>query len=405
MSNPLQPSVPIPDHVPGNRVHPFPFPYGMTVAGDPFKTMMEVTRNAPEVFFAEDVGPGGMPAWLLRRAKDLRAVYLDTEHFTTEDFAPFAKILGANWNLLPVEVDPPRHALYRGLLQPLFTPAAMNKLDAGIRRYAQDGVSAFRATGECEYMEDFAFKFPIKVFLELMGLPQEMTPQFLEWEMALLHNHDMQVLAGAAQALVEYLTGEIAARRKQPRDDLITHLVKAEIEGRKLTDDELIGFTFLLFIGGLDTVSANMGLHAAHLAENPDHQHFLRSNPDKIPDAIEEMMRAYSPVSTFRTCIKKVEVNGVTMMPGDKVVMCTTLAGRDPAEYTDPDEVRFDRRPRHNAFGYGVHLCVGLHLARRELRIALEEFLAAIPEFSLKPGHTLQYHTGVLQPVTLPLVW
>src|SRR5690606_38022164 len=179
-----------------------------------------------------------------------------------------------------------------------------------------------------------------------------MTSQFLTWESALLHNEDMAVLASAAQALVEYLSNEIASRRTQPRDDLITHLVNADFEGRKLTEDELIGFTFLLFIGGLDTVSAKMGLHAAHLAQHPEHQGFLRANPHSIPDAIEELMRAYSPVSTFRTCIKPTKINGVDIEPGDKVLMCTTLAGRDAREYQDPHEVRLGRKPRHNAFGF-----------------------------------------------------
>jgi cytochrome P450 len=394
-----------PGHVPQELVRPFPFPYGVKVKGDPFADMIARTRDFPDVFFANNIGPGGTPAWILRRASDLRSVYLDTEHFTTEDFAPFAKILGANWNLLPVEVDPPRHAAYRAIIQPLFTPAAINRLDNQIRDFARQGIQAFCDKGECDYLEDLAYKFPIRVFLGLMGLPQEMTAQFLSWETALLHNDDMAVLAGAARSLVEYLSGEIASRRSQPRDDLITYLVKADFDGRKLTDDELIGFTFLLFIGGLDTVSANMGLHAAHLATHPEHQGFLRANPQYIPDAIEELMRVYSPVSTFRTCIKPTRINGVEVEPGDKVLMCTTLAGRDAKEYPDPHDVRLDRKPRHNAFGFGVHHCVGLHLARRELRVAIEEFLTSIGEFRIKPGHELEYYTGVLQPVSLPLTW
>jgi cytochrome P450 len=254
-------------------------------------------------------------------------------------------------------------------------------------------------------MADFAYNFPIKVFLELMGLPLQMAPQFLEWETNLLHNHDMAALAGATRSLVEYLGGEIADRRKNPRDDLISYGVQAEIEGRKLTEDELIGFTFLLFIGGLDTVSANMGLHALHLAAHPEHQRFLRANPDRIPDAIEEMMRAYSPVTTFRTCVNEIEFKGVKMMPGDKIAMCTTTAGRDPEEYDNPSEVRLDRKPRHVAFGFGPHLCLGVHLARREMRIAIEEYLALMPDFQVKSGHALEWYTGVIQPVTLPLVW
>jgi cytochrome P450 len=404
MSSPV-PSVPMPAHVPENLIHPFPFAYGVTTRQDPFNDLADGVHQRPEIFFATNVGPGGTPAWIVRRAKDLREVYFDTKNFTTKDFAPYAMIIGASWSLIPVEIDPPQHALYRAFINPAFTPKAMAKLEDGIRRYAREGILAFRDQGECEFMADFAYNFPIKVFLELMGLPLQMAPQFLEWETNLLHNHDMAALAGATRSLVDYLGREIADRRKNPRDDLITYGVQAEVEGRKLTEDELIGFSFLLFIGGLDTVSANMGLHALHLAKHPEHQRFLRANPDRIPDAIEEMMRAYSPVTTFRTCVKEFEFKGVKMMPGDKIAMCTTTAGRDPEEYDNPSEVRLDRKPRHVAFGFGPHLCLGVHLARREMRIAIEEYLALMPDFQVKSGHALEWHTGIIQPVTLPLVW
>jgi len=404
MTNPF-PSVPLPAHVPESLVRPFPFIIGVTTQRDPFNDMADSVHQWPDVFYAPHVYPGGGPAWIVRKAQDLQKIYLDTKNFSSKDFAPFAKMIGASWSLVPAEIDPPVHALYRTLLNPLFTPKAMTKLEDGIRRYAREGILQFRDRGECEYMADFAFNFPIRVFLELMGLPLEMTPQFLEWEMALLHNYDMAVLADATRSVVAYLTDEIKDRRQNPKDDLITHFVRAEIEGRKLTQDELIGFTFLLFIGGLDTVSANIGLHAAHLARTPNHQRFLRKNPDRIPDAIEELMRAYAPVTTFRTCVNELEFKGVRMMPGDKVAMCTTIAARDPEEYDAPSEVRLDRKPRHVAFGYGPHLCLGMHLARRELRIALEEFLALVPDFQIKSGHTLDWHMGVIQPVALPLVW
>ena len=117
-------------------------------------------------------------------------------------------------------------------------------------------------------------------------------------------------------------------------------------------------------------------------------------------------MRAYAAVTTFRTCVKETEIQGVRILPGDKVAMSTTLAGRDPQEYERPNEVILDRKPRHVSFAYGPHLCVGMHLARREMRIALEEFLAAVPEFRIADGATISCHLGgMIQPSTLPLVW
>src|SRR5262249_22539089 len=138
---------------------------------------------------------------------------------------------------------------------------------------------------------------------------------------------------------------------------------------------------------------------------HPQDQQQLRANPAEIPHAIDEMMRAYGAVTTYRTCKKEASVAGVRFMPGDKIAMSTTLAGRDPAEFDNPKQVRFDRRPRHVGFGYGIHTCIGMHLARRELRISIEEFLKHVGPFSLQPGHRLRHYLGMIQPVELPLVW
>jgi cytochrome P450 len=255
-------------------------------------------------------------------------------------------------------------------------------------------------------MADFAFEFPIKVFLELMGLPLELTKEFLKWEFGLLHSSNISDIISATRSVVDYLRGEIADRMVNPKDDLITYGVQAEIEGRKLTDDELVGFAFNLFIGGLDTVSTHMGLQFRHLAEHPDHQATLRAHPEMINDAVEEMMRGYAAVTTFRTCAKPIKVQGVQFLPGDKIAMATTLAGRDPEAYERPNEIILDRKSQHVSFAYGPHLCVGLHLARREMRIAMQEFLANIPAFGLQPGAVIRSHLGgMIQPVELPLVW
>jgi cytochrome P450 len=244
------------------------------------------------------------------------------------------------------------------------------------------------------------------VFLEMMGLPLERTADFMAWEMDLLHNHDMAAVGAATKNVTAYLRSEIAARKANPRDDLLSYGVTNTIDGRALTDDELVGFAFNLFIGGLDTVSTNMAWQFLHLAENPADQAHLRANPKEIPHAIEELMRAYGAVTTFRTCIKATTIRGVDIQPGDKVAMATSLSGRDDKEFADPDRVNFARRPRHTSWGYGPHMCVGMHLATREMRIAMEEFLTEIPSFRLDPNVPLRTLLGgMLQPEKLQLVW
>jgi cytochrome P450 len=331
---------------------------------------------------------------------------MDTAHFSNKDFAPFAQLVGDTWSSLPAETDPPMHALYRAMVNPLFAPRKIANLEQRVREIARQYLSTFQARGGCEFMSEFAFRFPIAVFLELMNLPFERVDEFLEWEMMLLHSADLGVIATGVRKVKAYLLGVIAERRSNPGDDFISFGIQAEVQGRKLTEDELFGFCFNLFIGGLDTVSTNMGLHFRHLAENPGHQDLLRGEPARIPAAVEELLRAYAAVTTFRTVVAPVKVHGVQLMPGDKVAMATTLANRDPEAFERPNEVLLDRNPRQYTFGTGPHRCVGAPLARRELIIAMEEILAKIPSFRIEPGKTIRTGIGMMiQPETVPLVW
>jgi cytochrome P450 len=394
-----------PAHVSPDQVRPFPYLLGARTTADPFSFIADIHRG-PALFWADRVINGVDGAWVPRRDADIRGVWFDTEHFTSRGFPPWAGLLGESWYLVPTEVEAPEHADFRALLNPLFTPRRMALLEDRIRGYARDYILAFRPQGSCEFMKDFAYAFPIKVFLELMGLPQELAPEFLEWEHGLLHEPDIGKINAATRRVNEYLRTQTDQRRAHTRDDLLTFAVQAQVAGRALTDDAITGLCFNLFVGGLDTVSTNMGLQARHLAEHPEHQSILRANPTVIPDAIEELLRAYSPILNTRRCIKETHVAGQTIRPGDRIMLPAFLAGRDPEVHPQPGEVRFDRQARHVTFGFGPHLCLGIHLARRELRIAMEELLNLLPEFRIAPGAVIEsYLAGTIQPVTLPLVW
>jgi cytochrome P450 len=292
------------------------------------------------------------------------------------------------------------------MLNPLFTAARMAALDDEIRAAARLYAEGLRDRGECEFVSEFAFRFPIRVFLTMMGLPLEMTAQFLEWERNLIRGADIRVVGEVINQVFAYLEGEIEERRRRPRDDLISQGMAASFEGRRLDEDELIGFCFNLFTGGLDTVSASMSHHFAHLAQRPDQQAWLREDPSRAPDAVKELLRAFAPITQVRACIKPIEVLGQTILPGDRIALPTAVPNRDPELYDQPSEVRLDRNPRHMTFGGGEVICIGMHLARRELTIALQEFLRIIPEFALAPGAPITYDFGgVPQPVEVPLVW
>lgn len=396
----------VPDHVPPDLVrHDFPFSFGAITESDPFRDLADGVHKGPEIFYAPRAYPGGSGAWIVRRTKDLRQIYMDPATYSSTNFSVFARIIGASWINSPVELDPPEHGPFRAMLNPCFTPRAMSALEDKIRAYAAGYVESFAAAGQCEFMSQMAFELPIRVFMELAGLPQERVGEFLRWEQALLFSPTLEGKAQAARTVTDYLAEEIEAHRVNPRDDLISFALSATKEGKPLTDDEVMGFCFNLFIGGLDTVSTHMGHQFRHLAQHPDDQAVLRADPALIPQAVDEFMRAYGAVNTFRTCTRDVIFNGIQFRKGDKVLTSTTLSGRDPEEFEAPWQVRFDRKPRHTGFGYGIHTCIGMHLARLEMKIALEEFLRRIPEFHLKPGHRLKYRLGMVQPIELPLEW
>ena len=396
----------IPAHVPPYMVAHYPLVLGATTTENPFARIVPELAAGPDIVYATNLYPGGTPAWVFRRAETLRAIYKDTEHFTNKDFSPFAKIVGDSWSQVPVEYDPPEHTKFRTLINPLLAPQKMAALEASVRAYARDYIGRFAGAGHCEFMSQFAFEYPIAIFLELMGLPQSDVQQLLAWEMKLLHEPNMAEVAGAVLNVKNYLIGKMEERRRKPADDFISFAVQARVDGRPLSDDELIGLTFGLYIGGLDTVSTNMGLHFRHLAEHQGDQLYLREHPEKIPLATEELLRAYAAVTTFRTCVIETVIEGVRVMPGDKIAMTTTLAGRDDRKYDSPNEIRLDRAPTHETFGFGPHRCVGMHLARRELHVGLEEFLRAIPQFQIEPGAEIVSELGaMIQPKTLPLVW
>lgn len=397
----------IPAHVPRELVRDdYPFLMGGTTTKNPFTTFVPELHEGPEIFYSSNFFPGPQPSWVVRRMEDIQALYHDTEHFSNKGFSPFALLLGESWGLVPAEQDPPHHSAYRLLLNPLFTPRKMQALDDKVRQTARDFIDKFKQRGECEFMSEFALRFPILVFLDLMGLPHERMEQFLEWENMLLHSLTIESVTEGTRAVVAYLRELIEERRKNPVDDLVSFGVTAQLDGRGLTDDELIGFCFNLYIGGLDTVSTNISWQVRHLAENPEHQRQLRENHALIPNALEELYRRYAAVTTFRTCTKQTQLRGMTIMPGDKIALPTTLANTDPAAWEKPFEVDFNRNPRHLTFASGIHRCLGAPLARRESAIALEELLTALPQFRIKEGAELVTALGpILQPINLPLVW
>jgi cytochrome P450 len=324
--------------------------------------------------------------------------------------------------LLPLNVDPPVHARFRKLLDPIFSPKRMDAQGDDISRRVNKFIDTFIDRGECNFSEEFADPFPSSVFLGLMGLPEHELRMFLDLRDGLLHPDnidpaaaaDMQLRGTIARAtgarIYEYFGNIVDERSAHPGDDVISHLLKTEIDGDRLTPENVIDICYMLMIAGLDTVGDSLTCIFAFLAQNPEHRQLIVDDPSLIAEAVEELMRWESPVPSTLPRIAKCPVDlpsGVHIREGAAVVPHWGAANLDPEIFSDPMVVRFDREANpHFAFGSGIHRCLGSHLARRELRIAVREWHKRIPHYHLKPGHEeLEYPPGMRHVKNLMLAW
>jgi cytochrome P450 len=396
----------IPDHVPPELVKEIDLYSPGQGETCPYARLAALTKG-PRVLFTPPNFFNPTGSWVITRADDIRSVFQQPEIFSSEGIAGFSRILGQSWPLIPLELDPPEHAKFRAILNGIFSPKRMASMEDGVRERAIKLVDAVAGKGECEFVESFGRPFPVSIFMQLMGLPDRDMEILNGWEHDLLHSRDMDSRVRGARGFYDYLRDLIAQRRAKPEDDLATFVLRSEVDGRPLTDDEVMGIYYLLVVAGLDTVAASLGLHFRHLAMNPDHQARLRADPSLIPSAVEEFLRRYGIVATTRFVTQETEVAGVKMKAGDRVSLMTYLASLDPEEFPDPLHVDLERSPnRHVAFSYGPHRCIGSHLARRELIIAIEEWLKRVPPFRIKDGVEVPVEPGGLLGVSaLPLVW
>lgn len=407
MSLPASPTHTVPDHVPAALLRDIdPWAEIMTAGAEGYARAARFHQDFPPIFYATSLAfmPG---CWVPRRAEDLRYILQNPEIFSSAGLTGFSSLIGEAWPLIPLEVDPPQHGFYRMLLNPLFTPKRVGELDADMRELARALLNKIKANGRCTFDEAFAEQFPVLIFLRLMGWPIEEAPKFVGWVRALVKGRDMSEVAGAIAEVAQYLRTRIAERRVAPTDDFTSYVLAAKVEDRPLTEDEVMGICFLIFIGGLDTVTSTLAFQFAHLARNHDQQRQLRENPELIPTAVEELLRAYSVVNMRRCVTQDVLVGDAPMKKGDFVLISTELADLDPEEFEDPTRVDFSRESiRHMAFSFGPHRCVGSHLARRELVIAMQEWLTHIPQFELLEPENLQVRAaGVFGLEGLKLQW
>ena len=350
-------------------------------------------------------------SWLPTRYEDVTAIAHDVAHFSSRNVGVVAP-LDEDDDLLPaglppISSDPPVHTWSRRLLLPWFSHTRVAAYEGTTRDMCARLAATIVERGSGDAAVEYAQQIPARVIAGVLGVPPDMSDTFTGWVRDVLEfAHDNERRSRGRDAIVGYLIAQVEARRTEPGDDLISSLLHTEVEGAPVPDAHVIGTAALTLIAGVDTTWSSIGAALWHLAANPSDRDRLVAEPDLIPIAIEELLRAYSPVTMARIVADDVEVGGCPMKEGDRVLLSFPAANRDPEQFPDADQVIIDRmHNRHVAFGVGIHRCAGSNLARMELRVALEEWLKAIPKFSLDPSAEVTWAGGQVRgPRTIPVV-
>jgi cytochrome P450 len=369
-----------------------------------YRTLNEKLPVARQVFTE---GP------VLSRYEDVLWALRHPEIFSSE--MEIQMNLGTERPMIPQQIDPPAQTKYRKILDPRFSRKRMAEIEPDVRRHARELIDRTYDAGGCQFGEAFAVPLPCHAFLSLMGLPQSELGHFLGIKDDIIRPHmktmdldEMTKLREAAgKGIYTYFGDVIRERRAKPGSDLVSYLCEAAIDGEKLSDNEILDICFLMILAGLDTVTATLGCSIAYLASNPEHREQLVRDPALIPNAVEELLRWETPVTAVPRVVKQdTEVRGVAIKAGELATLLLGASNVDDAEFEDADRVDFERaRNRHIAFGSGPHRCLGSHLARLELEIALEEWHRRIPAYGIAPGELPRYSAGIREVQHLPLVW
>ena len=340
-------------------------------------------------------------AFLPTRYDDVAAIAYDTEHFSSRDTSVLPSPKGATQLVAPpITSDPPFHTAARRLLLPFFSPKEVAKLEVKTRTICTELLDDIetKAGGDpaavVDAAGDYAQHIPVRVIAHMLGIPEEDEGRFLDWAIRIFQQgaDSPDIVRDAIREILAFFGDEVARRREERSEDLISFLLDAELDGGPLTDKHILGTCFLLLMAGIDTTWSSIGSSLWHLATHADDRDRLVAEPDLLPTAVEEFLRAYAPVTMAREVVADVEVGGCPMHAGDKVLLNFPSGNRDPEKFDRPDEVLIDREQnRHFAFGIGIHRCLGSNVARMEMQVAIEMWLQRFPRFALASGSDVRW--------------
>lgn len=386
----------LPSHVPVELVTNFDLWQSAGMEVDPFGTIRKLWDGPRAVYrgYLDGQQSTSHHGWLLTRSSDIIHALKDWESFSSRGQGDFSSIIGESWPLGPSPLDPPEHGKYREILNHLFTPQALAVMEGSIREHADTLIGQFLNSGRCEFLEDFARPFAIKIFMQLMGLPIEDYALVKDWEFGVLHQTDTVKREKATRESVAYIRRLIRERNLAPAQDLISIGVHGKIDGRPLCEDEALGLLYQMFLAGLDTVANTLAFIFRYIAQHPEQQVLLKTEPLLLRNAVEEFLRYFSVIVDTRVATRDMHYAGVSMKAGDRVMLPTMLAFDHSIDDPGTIDLRRKNANRHVAFGAGAHLCLGQYLARRELAVALEAWIAKVPIFKVTPSTPQRCHGG-----------
>jgi cytochrome P450 len=373
---------------------------------DPYPIQDDLRQRCP-IARTERFGGG----WLPTRYEDVAAIAYDTERFSSRsiimsNFRPPRELAPVGGSP-PISSDPPFHHDARKLLLPAFTKTAVTRQEPATRALCHALIDAFEGRDVADAARDYAQHIPTRVIARMLGFPPEDGPRFREFVETTLEGVNLPPEERIARMgmLFDYLLAQIRDHLDNPRADLTTYLIDAELSGHKLDPSHVAGTMALLLIAGIDTTWSAIGASLWHLAKTPEDRRRLVAEPRLLATAMEEFLRAYAPVTMARLVKDDMHWRGVDMKADDWILLSFPAANRDPGQFDRAGDVVIDREVnRHAAFGLGIHRCVGSHLARMELRVAIEVWLERIPRFSLDDPSAVTWSAGQIRgPRTLPL--
>jgi cytochrome P450 len=393
----------VPPHVPADRIYSYDIYAGRAPNGDFALYTTDLLREeVPDIFWT----PNNGGHWMVTKGADIDLVLNDAKHFSNRSLR-VPKYANANPPLKPLQVDPPEHTKYRALLMGALSPKAVNNLGTGARELAVRLIEEMYETGHCDFVPQFAQQMPIAIFMSMVDLPLADRPRLLKISDAIVRPARQEERVEGTTALKAYIFEKIAERRAKPGNDLISHLVQAQVDGKPLDEDSLVGMLVLVLLAGLDTVASMLTCFAKFLADSPEHRHQLIDDLSLVTNAVEELLRRFAIVTLGREVATDIELSGVLFKAGDMVVCPTPLSNLDANKFADPLKIDFKRKiAAHATFGGGTHRCMGAMLARTELKIFVEEWLKRIPDFRVKPGTVVEATTDITSVIpSLELEW